>query len=400
MTSPELHGYHTDYPICDSHLHIYTPFSMETTVRTFTDMMDFFHCDRFVLHPLSTRLVGIAPTRNLRALYCKDRINSASPDKHVYVFGSLVHYADGRDTSEGYLRQAKELMAMGCDGIKMLEGKPGVRKRLGLRLDDPILDKFYAYLEENQILVTMHLGDPPEFWDKSKMSEYEINAGWFCDESYPTLEQLRSEVVGMLTKFPRLRLNLAHFFFLSHDLEASAEFLDTWPNVTFGLTPGDEMYAGFSKRPAEWKAFFQKYADRLHFGTDSNDRFSSENPEDYDANSGVSYNLIRRMLETDAPFPHKSYGILQPLHLDGVTLKKIYRDNFLAHFGETPRSVNHVLAAQAASNLLTLYEHNLLPQFTSGEIDPDFTNSHKFTMEEQYAADQKNLQILYQYFNG
>ena len=42
MTSPELHGYHTDYPLCDSHLHIYIPFSMETTVRTFPDMIAFF----------------------------------------------------------------------------------------------------------------------------------------------------------------------------------------------------------------------------------------------------------------------------------------------------------------------------------------------------------------------
>lgn len=382
MNNPHLHGYHTDYPICDSHLHIYTPVSLERSVQVFTDIMNFFNYDRLTLHPLCSLSSGIEPTRNLRALYCKDVINSTQPDKRVYVFGTLTHHPDRLETADGYLRQITELHRMGCDGIKMLEGKPGPHKAFGRRLDDPILDKFYAYAQEHQLMITMHLGDPPAFWDKSKMSDFEIKAGWFCDDSFPKLEELRKEVFAVLRKFPRLRINLAHFFFLSEELETCEKLMEEWPTVTFGLTPGDEMYAGFSQRPDEWRAFFEKYADRLHYGTDFDDLFYSENLEDYDQGMGSSCNLIRRMMETHEPFEHKHYGTLTPICPNEETLRKIYRDNFIAHIGAEPRALNRPLIAQAAAHLMSLYEHHFFPAFS----------------EEKCAQDLAVLQQIYQHF--
>ncbi len=65
----------------------------------------------------------------------------------VYAFSGIYHHYDERDTADGYLAQAKALWEMGFDGVKILDGKPKMRKYLGRRLCDPIFDPFYAFLE-------------------------------------------------------------------------------------------------------------------------------------------------------------------------------------------------------------------------------------------------------------
>ena len=46
------------------------------------------------------------------------------------------------------------------DGMKMLEGKPAVRQKLGHRRDVSIYDAYYAYLEVEQIPLMFHVADP------------------------------------------------------------------------------------------------------------------------------------------------------------------------------------------------------------------------------------------------
>jgi len=77
------------------------------------------------------------------------------PEK-IYAFGGLHHYWPG--ISQGrldYEGQAKKLKAMGFDGMKMIEGKPTVRKALGKPLDSPVFDPYYAFLESEQFSLLM-----------------------------------------------------------------------------------------------------------------------------------------------------------------------------------------------------------------------------------------------------
>ena len=50
-----------------------------------------------------------------------------------------------------YERMYKELMEIGFDGLKMLEGKPTIHKKIGKNLNHPELDKLYAELEKELI---------------------------------------------------------------------------------------------------------------------------------------------------------------------------------------------------------------------------------------------------------
>lgn len=346
MTNRDKFGFRP-IPLCDGHIHITFAHPIDQTVQMLTDTMTWYDCERIAILSLpQLSAEKNDPQQNHKVLYCKSVMNDARPDRAVYAFGNIYHRRDGTDTAGGYLAQAKALWDMGFDGIKIFDGKPKMRKLLGRRLDDPIFDDFYAFLQEKDMPVTMHLGDPPEFWDIHLVSEYALQAGWFCDETYPSLEQMRAEVLGILDKFPRLRLTMAHFFFLSQDLKACEELFAKYPTLCFDLTPGGEMFENFSKRPDDWRAFFIRHADRISLGTDTYNYDLHDDLADYGANADfVRTNLVRRYLEGTAPFEHPYLGTLRPLSLDDQTLTTIYRGNFIRRLGN-PRAVNFRAAAE------------------------------------------------------
>ena len=378
MNNIEKNGF-LDLPLCDDHFHLMKFHPVDVSVRVFGEIIDYFSMERITLNALTQCMDSENdPASNVKALYIKAKLNETHPDRAL-VFGNIYHFLDGRDSADSYLRQVKQLDAMGVDGYKTLDGKPLQRKLLGRELDDPIYDKMYAYIEERGMPVKMHLGDPPVHWDREKISPYAISRGWFCDETFPTLEKMRDEVDGILTKFPKLRLCLAHFYFLGHDLEAAVDFFEKWENVSFDLTPGAEMFVGMSERHDEWRAFFHKYADRLYFGSDTYNK-----PEDCYEESGDAghrINLVRKMLEYSEPFEDMHIGTAIPLALERGDIMKICHDNMAAR-NPHARPLDAGLIAQHAADLLEALEHGFLG------VKP----------AEHLALEIENLRTVYEYF--
>ena len=60
-------------------------------------------------------------------LYAKDVLKNK-----LYVYGAndITQYIKGGNMGEKLAEHVKDLMECGCDGIKMLEGKPTSRKRM------------------------------------------------------------------------------------------------------------------------------------------------------------------------------------------------------------------------------------------------------------------------------
>jgi len=381
MTNQDLFHYRP-FSVCDSHFHLSAPQTVDDSVKIFSAIMEYFNYDRAALMCYLQDVKENFYADNVKSLFIKDVMNKADPDRKVYACGAFLHYMDKRDTAESYLNQIKRMYALGFDGIKCLEGKPAVRKMIGRRLDDPVFDQAFAFAEEKGMPVTYHVGDPPSFWNIHQITEAEIRRGWFCDETFPTLAQLREEAEGILRKFPKLPVVLAHFYFLAHDPEACVKLMETYPNVMLDLTPGGVMFAEFSKRPEDWRLFFRKYAHRIFYGTDTYNTYLCEKPEDY----GKTYtqhriNLVRRALEYSEPFDDPDYGTITPLHLEDDVLTKIYRENFIRLYGD-PRDVSDNESADYAAELLSLYESGLL---TNGDDRRD-------------ALDKENLRRIYSYF--
>jgi len=254
----------------------------------------------------------------------------------VYACGGLMHKPPGRAKEASDLRsQAERLISLGFDGIKMLEGKPTAYKKLGIPLNDPIYDEYYSWVVSQQIPVVFHVADPETFWDPEKVPPHFLKMGWCYDDgTYPEKEQLYEQIDDILTRFGEMRVIFAHFYFLSADIDRAGAFLDTWPSVSFDITPGMEMYGNFSQKADQWSEFFTKYADRIVFGTDN---ICSVDRGDL-ASSIKKIQSMRRFLATRDEFRFGRYDV-RGLGLDRSVLAKIYAGNFERLFGSRPRPV-------------------------------------------------------------
>lgn len=266
--------------------------------------------------------------QNLMCLQAKSSI----PER-IFSFGGLYHPLPGAEGMHmDYEEQARKLHSIGFDGIKMIEGKPMIRRGVKAPLDSEVYDGYYSYLQETGTCVLFHVADPRYFWDGSKISQAAIDRGWFYgDGNYFEKDFYHSEIENILKKFPKLNMILAHFYFHSENIKRAEEILDTWPNVSFDLTPGGIMYIEFTEDPEKWRDFFIKYQDRIIFGTDNNDLA---------VNCSDKIKSIRLFLETDKEFPAFGVDRIQGISLPKEVIEKIYSKNFMRYAGSKPAKLN------------------------------------------------------------
>lgn len=271
------------------------------------------------------------------AMYAKAR----HPD-HVFWFAGLDQSFLARDLDHRWThslaRQVDLYTALGADGIKMINGKPNVRKDSGIALDSVIYEDYFARVEASGVTVLWHVNDPEEFWDPEQAPEWAKGPGWLYDDTFPSNQSLYGECERVLARHPGLRVIFAHFYFLSDFLDRAAALLDRYPNVHLDLAPGIEMLHNFSKRPEVAREFFLRYQDRIVFGTD----FAPRSPL-----SRIW--VVRNFLETDETFHVPTDdSLFWPDHRTMITgiklpeeaLRRIYADNFRRIVSPAPKPLD------------------------------------------------------------
>ena len=228
----------------------------------------------------------------------------------------------------------------------MLEGYPSLRKVMKRTLCDKVYDRYYSFLEENGIPVTMHVANPEENWDIKSANEYAIKMGRVYDHTYPTRLQLLDEVDGIMKKHPKLRFALAHFGFMSYDIEQAKRWLD-YENTVFDLTPGGEQLLKMGKEWDKWSKFFEEYQDRIIYGSDY---YAFPQDEKWEENFLRRPKFLCEFFETDTQ--HEYNGrLFRGVKLDETILQKIYWDNGMRWFGE-PKKIDLEYLAKKAEELL------------------------------------------------
>lgn len=249
-----------DFFIIDSHIHFDLSLSPEKLVKildaTSTDMA----C--LVTVPHRQRLSSVPDALMMKSMY---------PGR-FYVFGGLdwsVFYTHPDRVGEKMREYSSNMLKAGCDGIKIIEGKPNMRKELPIPdWNSPVWSPFFEWAEEEQIPVLWHLNDPETFWNIDTAPAWAREKGWFYGPEYINNEEQYIQVLSLLKKHPRLKVCFAHFLFLSADLDRLSRILREYENLRIDITPGAEMYENFSKSPQKTAAFFEEFGDRILYGTD------------------------------------------------------------------------------------------------------------------------------------
>lgn len=141
----------------DAHVHFAHPLKPETLIdlmdRTGTQMAN------LVLVPHRQRLTAVPEAMMAKAKY---------PGR-FYVFTSLdvsEYYRHGREVGKYMAAFVKRMRACGCDGLKLIEGKPSMRKIMPFPdFDSPAWEPLWEYAEETDLPILWHVNDPETCWD-------------------------------------------------------------------------------------------------------------------------------------------------------------------------------------------------------------------------------------------
>lgn len=253
----------------DSHWHLYVPYHEDgTDYRLKLDALQKEQGLNAVNLCCIPCYHELGPAQNILAAIYKLHNPSA------YAFGGLVYpqipFAKPMPQGMDPLSQYEELMAIGFDGIKMLETKPTEQKIYGFCIDDPYFDGFFAAAALDGTPMVWHVADPETFWDINRIPQRFLDRGWFYgDGTYMSYDRVYAQVYNVLDKNPTLKVSFAHFFFLSDHPEQLEALFAKYPGASIDLTPGSEMYASFRENREFYRNFFEKYQDRIIFGTDT-----------------------------------------------------------------------------------------------------------------------------------
>lgn len=259
-------------------------------------------------------------------------------NKNTYAHGALDHIVkpmgknpDGMDL----VTQYKELMEIGFDGIKLIEGKPTVLKPLGGTLLTPYFDELFSEIEKDGTHVVFHVNDPDEFWDEELAPEWSKKAGWFYgDGTYPNFFKVRDEILAILDKYPKLNVTFAHFFFYSKWPNLLEDMFSKYENMAVDITPGTEMFFSFEDNHDFYKEFFEKHSNRIMVGTDATFPWQAKD-------FSWCIDKLYRFIATDEKFMSFGDRYLTGLNLTGLYKENILWRNFERRVGhQKPKEIN------------------------------------------------------------
>ncbi len=322
----------------DAHMHLSSWFCSDNETRAIDALADYYKAHGFA----SAGIMCCSNNKNLWARYEPDQCILAAIAKHelpnTYIHGcmmlpTLVKSGDVPSAFD-FKYQLDMLMAMGFDGIKFIEFKPDSFKINEIKKNFPAFEEYFSHCEKNDIPMCWHIADPEEFWDENKVPAFaKARGNFFGDGTFPSYDELYEMTYGILDRHPKLRVMLAHAFFLSEYPERMTALLEKYPNVTIDLAPGWEMFTGFYNHYNEWYGIFRKYSDRFIFATDADMTFGAQR-----ANDLAEHEL--RFLATGDEFITHGNRHTRGIALENEQLEKLIGGNCKKIYGDCPKALD------------------------------------------------------------
>ncbi len=322
--------------IYDGHIHCHLKMPWDKGLEVFNKRMEDTSLagGAFLSFPRGENPDDDCMIDNIACLYYKETLGNP-----YTAFADFMHYPDDPDY---FLDFAKKCVAMGFDGFKSLLQLPSVRKRIGVGINDPRFEKFFAYIEEEGIPYVAHVGNPAMYWDKSRLPERIIKLGRYFDETFLTLEELYQEAFDVLKRHPKLRITFAHGLFMGDNHDRLREIMDTYENVTIDLTPNAHLFVDMSEDLELWKKFFEDYQTRILFGSDTY--------VPHDTMKTVLADDVIGFLETPGPVPLHDGTTSKGIDIDGEMLQNICWNNGFRR--ATPKPLNYPMIVEECQRIL------------------------------------------------
>lgn len=269
-----------------------------------------------------------------------ERFQKPHPDR----FLTFTEPTWERANQPGYGKfQADEIVRAhdaGARGVKVL-------KTLGLylrekisegplvKIDDARFDPMWETCGSLGIPVAIHVSDPEAFFlptDRSNERFEELNnhPDWsFYGRDFPSNAELLEARDRVLARHPKTQFIVLHVGNDAENLPYVSECMDRFPNMTVEL---GARVGELGRQPRMSRKFFEKYQDRIIFGTDAVPN-GTDTPQQIFGDQ--LYEIYYRFLETadeyfdyaPAPIPPQGRWRIYGIQLPDSILKKVYFEN-------------------------------------------------------------------------
>ena len=268
------------------------------------------------------------------------RLDRAHPGR----FLSFTEPWWARTAEPGYAQfQADELGRAKQDGARGLK----LLKTLGLylrdhvttgkliKVDDPRFDPMWEACAALNLPVAIHVSDPEAFFlpiDRFNERYEELNnhPDWsFHGGDFPSNAELLEARNRVFARHPKTQFITLHVGNDSENLGYVGECMDKYPNMHVDLAA---RVGELGRQPRTSRKFFEKYQDRILFGTDATPH-GDEFPQQVFVNA--LYEIYYRYLETEdeyfdyapAAIPPQGRWRIYGIGLPDEILRKVYHDN-------------------------------------------------------------------------
>ena len=249
-----------------------------------------------------------------------------------------------RTNQPGYSEfQADEItrsQRAGARGLKILKTlglylREGISKGPLVKIDDPRFDAMWETCGSLGMPVAIHVSDPEAFFlpvDRfnERFEELNNHPDWsFYGGDFPSNRELLEARNRVLIRHPKTQFIVLHVGNYAENLPYVSKCMDRFPNmhVELGARIGE-----LGRQPRTARKFFEKYQDRILFGTDAVPH-GTDTPQQVFVDE--LYEIYYRFLETEdeyfdyapAPVPPQGRWQIYGLGLPDGILKKVYYEN-------------------------------------------------------------------------
>jgi predicted TIM-barrel fold metal-dependent hydrolase len=311
---PETRVEKARYPVIDVHSHDYA--ATATDVERWVKTMDAVGLEKTLI------LSGTTGTRFDSAI--------AKYGKYPKRFSVWcgIDFSGLRQTDFGpaAVAELERCHKAGAKGVGELSDKGcglgATSNALGIHIDDPRMDSILEKCADLRMPVNVHVGEDKWMYEPMDATNDGLMNAWKWRITNAPGVLGHDEVVDSLErtvkKHSRTIFIACHLANCCSDLNRLGAMLDKYPNLHADI---GARFAELSPIPRTVSQFFQRYQDRLLYGTDMN-------PE------AEMYRVTFRLLETADEHFYPAYfrKYHWPMHawaLPDEVLKKIYRGNAL-----------------------------------------------------------------------
>lgn len=199
----------------------------------------------------------------------------------------------------------------------------------GFRINHPRLEPIFKTLEDKDIPLIIHVGDPDTYY-----------ANQYKDSSkYGLKETHLNELEDLISRHPRLRFQVPHLAAMPemHRLPELSRWLDEYPNFVVDTASSRWMARELSKDVEKAYEFMVRYQDRVLFGTDL---VAGRGDDDYFSGRVIAQRVLWETEERNTPLPFPDADtentggtFINGLDLPESVLKKLYWDNAVRLYG-------------------------------------------------------------------